>query len=271
MVGSNPAPRLHSLPAMKSVLQRILRRKHDYQRLPFFDFLRDESLPTVDRLSFFPCMAPFILSFGDLNRYVLRVEPTQDPHQQMINAHSYEDDHHWPWYLEDYAKLGHNFPRTTPTETMQFLWGDETVQNRLLAHRLAHLVWSVSPVVRLAVIEAIDETGNVLFALTTELAKAVQADSGTELRYCGEFHFQLESGHAMNNDHAELARMELDATQRDEALRCVEQVFAWFTDWTHELLRYAHKQLSPRASALAEPLPQLHNLVSLRDRAVRSS
>lgn len=46
-------------------------------------------------------MASFILSFGDLNRFVLRVEPTDDPCQEMINKHTYEDDHHWPWYLED--------------------------------------------------------------------------------------------------------------------------------------------------------------------------
>jgi RES domain len=163
-------------------------------------------------------MAPFILAFGDLNRHVMRCEPTSDPHQQRVNAHSFEDDHHWPWYLEDYRKLGHDLLRQAPTETMRFLWSDETMQSRLLLCRLAHLIWGASPAVRLAVIEAIEETGNVLFALTARLAKTIEADSGTELRYCGEFHFQLESGHAMNNDHAELARIELDADRHADAL-----------------------------------------------------
>jgi hypothetical protein len=36
------------------------------------------------------------MAFGDLNRHVLRVEPTDDPLLQAINAHTYEDDHHWP-------------------------------------------------------------------------------------------------------------------------------------------------------------------------------
>ena len=224
---------------MTPILQHTLRLKREYARLPFFDHLRDQNLTAVERLAFFPCMAPFILSFGDLNRYVLRVEPTDDPYQAMINAHTYEDDHHWPWYLEDFAKLGHDLEPQPPGETMRELWSDATAKSRLLSHRLAHLVWGTEPVVRLAIIEAIEETGNVLFSLTCELARAVQRDSGTELRYCGEFHFILESGHAMNNDHAELACITLTETQRKDALSRVDQVFALFTEWTHELLHFA--------------------------------
>jgi hypothetical protein len=242
---------------MKTVLQKVLRLKRDYAQLPFFHHLRDHTLPPVDRLAFFPCMAPFILAFGDLNRHVLRCEPTRDPHQQRVNAHTYEDDHHWPWYLEDYEKLGHDLHQA-PSQTMRFLWSDQTLQSRLLAYRLAHLIWSAGPAVRLAVIEAIEETGNVLFALTAELAKAVEAESGTELRYCGEFHFNLESGHAMNNEHAELARIEFDADQRDDALQRVDQVFAWFTDWTHELLRYALARLEHGAACGEPALPVQH-------------
>ena len=226
---------------MKPVLQHILKLKREYARLPFFDHLRDDALPAAERLSFFPCMAPFILAFGDLNRHVLRVEPTRDPYQAMINAHTYEDDHHWPWYLEDYAKLGHDHA-CRPTGTMRRLWSDATARNRMLSHHLAHLIWGATPAVRLAIIEAIEETGQVLFALTSALAAEVQHDTGVELRYCGDFHFQLESGHAMNNDHAELARIALDPDARADAIQRVEQVFAWFADWTDELLRYALAQ-----------------------------
>jgi hypothetical protein len=234
---------------MKTVLQHILRLKRDYGRLPFFDFLRDEELTPRERLSFFPCMAPFIMAFGDLNRHVLRVEPTSDPLQQAINAHTYEDDHHWPWYLEDWVKLGHDLPGQRPADTMRFLFSDATIQSRLLAHRLAHLVWSSTPAVRMAIIEAIEETGNVLFSLTAKLAVAAQRETGVELRYCGEFHFNLESGHAMNNDHAELARMELDAVDRARAIECSNTVFEWFTDWTHELLAYALAVQQEKAAA----------------------
>ena len=92
-----------------------------------------------ERLAFFPCMASFIMSFGDLNRLVLRVEPTDDPWLKMINAHTYEDDHHWPWYLEDFTKLGHDDVKRKPGDTLRFLYSDATIQNRLLTLRLAHL------------------------------------------------------------------------------------------------------------------------------------
>lgn len=239
---------------MKPVLKHIFGLKREYARLPFFDFLRDESIAPLERLGFFPCMASFIMSFGDLNRLVLREEPTDDPYLKIINAHTYEDDHHWPWYLEDYTKLGHDNEKKAPGDTLRFLYSDATIQNRLLAHRLAHLVWGAEPVVRLAIIEAIEETGNVLFELTSKIAVQHQQETGVELRYCGEFHFNLESGHAMNNDHAELARIELTGAQRLDALKRVNRVFEWFTLWTAELLAYAKARQA--GAQAARPVPQ---------------
>ena len=237
---------------MKPVLKHIFKHKRDYAKLPFFDFLRDDKRTTRERLAFFPCMASFIMSFGDLNRLVLRIEPTDDPWLKMINAHTYEDDHHWPWYLEDFTKLGHDDARQAPGDTLRFLYSDATIQNRLLAHRLAHLIWSADPVVRLAIIEAIEETGNILFALTSKIAVQYQQETGVELRYCGEFHFNLESGHAMNNDHAELAQVTLSASQQQDAIQRVDRVFEWFALWTHELLAYAKSAARGSAHA-AQP------------------
>lgn len=229
---------------MKTVLAHILRRKRDYARLPFFEHLRDERLSARERLAFFPAMANFIMDFGDFNRYVLRDETSADPHQRMINAHSYEDDHHWPWYLEDFAKLGFDAGATTPVQMMNFLWDDAFACNRLLSHRLAHLVWLSRPAERLAVVEAIEETGNVLFSCTAKLAARVQHELGVELRYLGEFHFAKESGHAMNSDHAELMAIELDAATREQAIQRADKVFELFEGWTQELLAYA--QRAPR-------------------------
>lgn len=229
---------------MKPVLQHIFRLKREYAKLPFFDFLRDDELSVQHRLAFFPCMASFIMSFGDLNRYVLRVEPSDDPLQQMINAHSYEDDHHWPWYLEDFVKLGHD-TATTPAQVLRFMFSDECARNRLLSHQLAHLLWGATPLVRLAVIEAIEETGNVLFALTAGLATQYTRTTGVELRYLGEFHFQLESGHAMNNDHAELAAMTMDEAERADAIARCTRVFELFEGWVDELHKFALKHGKP--------------------------
>lgn len=57
---------------MKAVLQKIWRNKQTYANLPLFQYMRDGSLTEEERLGFYPCMAHFILSFGDINKYILR-------------------------------------------------------------------------------------------------------------------------------------------------------------------------------------------------------
>ncbi|MBD2340310.1 hypothetical protein H6G64_25405 [Calothrix sp. FACHB-156] len=229
---------------MKSILIHIFKLKKQYSQLPFFEFLRDESLSARQRLEFYPCMAPFIMSFGDLNRYVMRQEPTSDPYQAMVNEHSYEDDHHWPWYLEDYIKLGFDREKISPTEYLEFFYSDRTAVNRMLSHKLASIIYSSSSIVRLAIIEAIEETGNVLFKLMGNLAVQIEQEMGINLRYCGEFHFSKESGHAMTSDHKMLANIEMDEKTRNEAIKKVNLVFALFKEWTEELLAYAYENLN---------------------------
>src|SRR6185295_19720174 len=144
--------------------------KSHYSRLPLFEFLRTDAVAPRDRLAFVPCMAPFILAFSDLNRFVLRDESSQDPHQQLVNEHTREDDHHWPWYLEDLGKLG--FDRTTSvTHTLRASMKDDQRENRMLAARLAQVISGTTPVEKLVIVEAIEETGNVLFGLTTRIAQ----------------------------------------------------------------------------------------------------
>jgi hypothetical protein len=225
---------------MKDVLKRILENKRAYSNLPLFQYMRDTRLTEEERLGFYPCMAHFILSFGDINKYMLRKEPTIDPYQQQVNLHTYEDDHHWHWYLEDFTKLGFDH-LCSPTAWMQFLWSDETRQNRILTYRLAALISEASAVERIAMIEAIEETGNVLFSTMLNLAKAIETRRGIELRYCGEFHFSLESGHSVGSDHARIAEIPLDPAVRLRCLSLVDEVFALFESWTHELLTYAQK------------------------------
>lgn len=225
---------------MKYVLRKILENKQAYSNLPLFQYMRDSSLTEEERLSFYPCMAHFILSFGDINQYMLREEPATNPYQQQVNVHTYEDDHHWPWYLEDFTKLG--FDRLcNPTSWMRFLWSNETRQNRILTYRLAALISGASAVERIAIIEAIEETGNVLFSNMLHLAKAIEARRGIELRYCGEFHFSLESGHSAGGEHIEISKIPLDESTQARCLALVEEVFALFESWTHELLDYAKK------------------------------
>lgn len=223
---------------MKQVLKHIFSKKRAYNLLPLFEWMRDERLSARERLAFYPCMAPFILSFGDLNKFVLRAERPGDLFQDMVNAHTLEDDHHWPWYLEDFHKLGFD-TELRGTDWMNFLWGEETQQNRVLMARLTALISGTSSVERLTIIEAIEETGNVLFSSILPLAEKIEQELGEQLRYCGSHHFDLESGHAVGADHKALAGVELTDAERARHIAMVDEVYDAFEGWTHELLRYA--------------------------------
>jgi hypothetical protein len=237
---------------MRTVMREIFQAKKRYSSLPLFEFMRDESLSPRERVAFFPCMAPFILAFGDLNKYVMRDEASLDPHQQLVNAHTYEDDHHWPWYLEDMEALGYDRLLTT-SQVLRSQYGDDMKVNRMLMTRLAHLLYDATPVQRLAIIEAIEETGNVLFALTADLASRIELVEGITLRYLGHFHFNLETGHAMSGaDHRELAAIELDEAQRARTLEQVQRVYKYFEEWTEELLTYARENAVAAAGMLPE-------------------
>lgn len=225
---------------MKDVLRHIFEHKRDYTNLPLFNWMRDERVDAIDRLAFYPCMAHFIMTFGDLNRIVLRADARGDAYQEMVNQHTLEDDHHWPWYLEDFTKLGFDAP-AAPSDVMRFLWGQETEQNRILAARLIGLIEGTSGLERLVLIEAIEETGNVLFGTILPLAQELEQRFGMQLRYLGAFHFEKESGHAVNSDadHRALAAVKLTTEQRAHSKHAVDLVFSHFEEWTHELHRYA--------------------------------
>ena len=231
---------------MKGVMRELAQAKRHYSKLPLFEFLRAESIPPHDRLAFVPCMAPFILAFSDLNRFVLRVENSTDSVQLLINEHTREDDHHWPWYLEDFTKLG--FDRTASiTQTLRSYMKDGAQQNRTLGMRLAQLLYDATPTEKLVIVEAIEETGNVLFGLTAKIAARIQADGGPELRYLGQFHFSRETGHAMHGyDHRVLEAIALSELERMRCLDLAFRVFDMFSDWTTELLAFAKNSLAHR-------------------------
>ena len=239
---------------MRAVMTAIFSAKREYEKLPLFEFMRDDSMTPRERLSFYPCMAPFILAFGDLNKYVMREERSDDPYQKLVNTHTYEDDHHWPWYLEDFAMLGFDKMRAT-TDTMRFLFSDALKVNRMLSAKLAHLLYAATPIERLVIIEAIEETGNVLFGLTVKLARKIEERERISLRYLGDFHFNLETGHAMSGaDHRELAVIALDDVQRARCLALVASVFDYFKDWTNELLAFAVDEIARPSARVSHHL-----------------
>jgi len=231
---------------MKAVMRELAQAKRHYSKLPFFEFLRHESIAPRDRLAFYPRMAPFILAFSDLNRFVLRDEDSKDPQQLLINQRTREHDHRWPWYLEDFTKLGFDHTASV-TQTLRSYMKDDSRHSRMLGARLARLLLGATPIEKLVVAEAVEETDDVLFGLTAKIAARIHADGGPELRFLGQLHFSRESGQAMPG--ADQRVLEAIALTELERVRCLDLAFGvvdMFSDWTTELLAYAKNALAHR-------------------------
>ncbi|AFY35036.1 hypothetical protein [Calothrix sp. PCC 7507] len=224
---------------MKEVLAYIEQKKQEFAQLPIFDFLKDKSIDPKQRLAFAPCITPFVMNIWEVNKYFFREEPTDDPIQALINVHSYEDDHHFLWYFEDMEKLGFN-KSMTYIDALKFIWGPENEKARRVCHKLAAYAFQADPIVKLALIEANEATGNVFLTLTAEIARELEEITGENYRYFGEHHLAVETGHAMGTPDVEnlIESIEVSEEMREKACELVAQVFAAFTEMLNEWMAY---------------------------------
>jgi hypothetical protein len=228
---------------MKEILAFVETKKREFAELPFFAYLRDQSISPKQRLSFAPCAAPFIMSFGELNRAAFRDEPTNDPIQQIINKHTYEDDHHWIWFLEDLEKLGFNSTKTF-SKTLEFLWGKETEAARRLVYQLYQYTVNATPIQKLVVIEAAESTGNVFLNASSKTIQDLQNNiAPQDYQYFGASHLIVDTGHTYCSPKAKrvIECIELTETEKKHYFDLVEKIFAVFTDFINELFIYAKK------------------------------
>jgi hypothetical protein len=229
---------------MKEVIEYIEAKNVWYAQHSFFKFLEDTSINPLDRLSITPCIAHFIMSFQDLNKFVYRDESIKgDLFQDVVNQHTYEDDHHWLWFLNDVKQLGFDKP-TTFAETLKFLWSDATKKTRLLSYKLSALSMNALPLYKYIIIEAVEATGNVLFTRTTAITHELSNDKNKYI-YFGDFHLAKETGHAVNTSHdleAQLENYSLTEEEQRKAFEYVDAVFLMFSEWIEELLVFAKNQ-----------------------------
>ena len=225
---------------MKNILALIEEKQQAYSQLPFFQFLQDESIHPIKRLSFAPCAAPFIMSFADLNKYVLRQEPTNDKIQAILNQHSYEDDFHWQWFLEDLETLGFNCSLQL-NDALRFLWSEETQTSRLLTHELYQYIAQSEPIEKLVALEAIEATSDVLVSVTKQVSDELKSIINQEYKYFGDCHFDAENNHNAYSDDMRkfLENIYISEKTQQKSLDLIDKVFEMFAQWTHGLLIYA--------------------------------
>jgi hypothetical protein len=184
---------------MQAIINYLERRAAEMQQHPFLVWLADPLIPARERLSdWLPCAAFFVFSFMDLNADVLkysREEADTDPLKKAINAHLEEDSMHWPWYLHDLEALGLDGTMTF-SESLRFLWGEETRSQRLAMYRLCALAAQAEdPILRYTLIASLEAVAHLLFATVVKVSIAYEQETGTRLLYLGPKHFEREPGH----------------------------------------------------------------------------
>jgi hypothetical protein len=227
---------------MKDVLSFIEQKKHEFAQLPLFEFMQDTNIDPRQRLCFAPCLAPFAMAFGELNKSVFRDEPTDDPIQKLINKHTHEDDHHWLWYLEDLQRLGLN-PPLKMTDALRFLWSEETKASRHLVYELYRLTYQATPIQKLVAIECIEATGNVMFSNASLVNQKLKTNYQLELIYFGNFHLSVETGHTTGTEDITnlLESIHFTNRERKQALIMVDEVFSAFSELIDSLKLYIDK------------------------------
>ncbi|PAX51052.1 hypothetical protein [Brunnivagina elsteri] len=244
---------------MQEILELVKFKKQEFAQLPLFEFMQDKSIAPRQRLSFAPCMAHFIMSFSDINKYVLRNDQISNPIQEMVNQYTYEDDNHWPWFIADIEKLGFNSPLSF-SDTLKFIWGEDTKITRQIAYQVIGYALEAEPNIKILIIQALEATADVFFSKSTEVISELQIITKQEYCFFGDLHLHEETGHTMSNSNSEklLAEIELTESQRQEAINAVEKIFNIFSEWTYELLTYAHNHpVKLVQSELEKPQSQL--------------
>lgn len=225
---------------MKEILELIETEKEKLEKLPLLQFMQDKSIKPNKRLSWAPCLAPFAMGFGDLNKYVLRQESSCNEIQRIINIHTYEDDHHWLWFLEDLKRLGMDNSLNF-SDALKFMWSEETHKTRLVCHKLGLLyTFNANAKHRLAISLAIEATGHVILYWTSEITKELIKITNQHYIYFGGSHFDVETGDPVGTENVKtfIENIELSAEEKNKACELVEEVFEIFTEMFHECMEY---------------------------------
>ncbi|SDI15062.1 hypothetical protein [Nonomuraea jiangxiensis] len=212
----------------------------------------DDGGPPERRLWFSLYFLNFIMYFRELNLYhISYASPGRDnglgePAQRAaITRHAEEDMTHSRLFLRDFRTLGWDtMLGWRPSEVFHWLFSSRiTADLRSRTSAITKLVIEAQdPVVRFAVVEAIEACGNALFRHTNEIAVEYARRTGRELVYWGPYHLARETGHAVDDDSFESAV--LDPARRAAAIAKAVRVFELIDEQNSDMLRLAQETLS---------------------------
>ncbi|BAZ04067.1 hypothetical protein [Calothrix sp. NIES-3974] len=230
---------------MEEIFEAIEDLKHKFAHHNIFSYLQDSNLTIEDRIAWFPCITHIAMGFSDVWKYDFRKEPSNDLIQKIINQHTYEDEDHWIWFIDDLKKLGFD-KQSLFSETLKFLWGEENTKIRLVPHLVAVEVHHADPIIKLAAIEAIEATFHVFISATVPIMKEIEKQTKEKYHYIGTTHFEVEDSHTIrqNKIRNSLKNIQLSSEMKQKALNTIEIVFSLFSDAADQMLIYAQNNSS---------------------------
>ena len=222
---------------MKEVLAHIERKKQEFAKLPLFEYMRDTSIDPRQRLAWAPYITPLAMGFGDLWVYVLKREPTTNAIQKMINKHTDEDKNHWKWFPKDIKALGFN-ESFDFSDSIEFIWSEETKKARLLCLQIAMLTCNVESEVLLVAIESLEATANIAFNITAEVANELRRTTSKNYLYFGNLHLIEDSTHSMFEKDKQkfIEEIKLTNKQKNKCYEITDKIFALFTECLNEIM-----------------------------------
>jgi hypothetical protein len=245
---------------MYEILSYIDECQKSYEQHNFFTKLLDnEYLTGKERLAWAPCVVPFIMGYSDLNKYTFRDESSavnDDPLQRMLNIHTYEEDFHWQWMLDDLDKLGVN-PKLTLSDAARIFWSPEMKASRQLCIEIAVLASQHDSSVVFAIVEAIEAVSITIF----RHCQGIALESGVECEFFGTKHYLAEAGHLIKSETQPKENLpNLTEEQRELAKSAVDRVFHLFDSWSSSLLTYAKTHATAPQAAFAKMVNESENL-----------
>lgn len=234
---------------MEHVMKAIDEWRERIEEHPLHTWLiaQDDGIAPEQKLWFSLYFTNFIMYFRELNLYHISYGEDRrlDRQRESISVHADEDMTHARLFLRDFKLLG--WDRRVgfrPSEVFHWLFSSEVNEDlRRRTTAIAKLVISAeAPVVRYAVVEAIEACGNALFRHTADVASRYEARTGKELIYWGAFHLARETGHAVDDDAFE--GVVLTDAQRKAAIRSAVRVFELIDEQNSDMLRLAQETIS---------------------------
>jgi hypothetical protein len=234
---------------MKQVLEVVEAWRERIEEHPLHKWLAEEGdgVAPEQKLWFGAYFINFIMYFRELNHYHIAYarEAGQELFRSALTTHADEDKTHSRLFLKDFKTLDwDSLLGWKPSSVFQWLYSSPLSEGlRRRTSELTKLVIRAQePVVRFAVVEAIEACGNALFRNTTRVAERIRRQSGRELVYWGHFHLGRETGHVEQENL--FHEVVLAPAQRELARECAVRVFELIDEQNTEMLELAQATLA---------------------------